>query len=75
MKSLKVIPAYGRDYNSKAEIEKDWNNNLDFIINDMFNPYDGKPVNKEDAVKVGFTSLTVRYKELRKVATFKILWH
>ena len=43
-----LTPAYGRDYKSKAAVLIDWDKNLDFIINDIFNKWDGKPCNKQD---------------------------
>lgn len=66
MKSLTVIPAYGRDYKSGKAAKADWNANLDFIIADMFNPYDGKPINKADAS--GY-NITIRFNQLRKVTS------
>lgn len=57
-----LTPAYGRDYKSKAKVKTDWDNGKDFIIADMFHPYDGKPSNKEQwqgqSVSILFDKLT-----------------
>jgi len=64
MKSITVVPAYGRDYNSKSAVLSDWNDKKDFIIQDMFNPYDGKPANKSD---LSGYSVQIRYSRLMKL--------
>ena len=61
-----VTPAYGRDYKSKKAALADWNSNEDFIINDMSNRWDGKPVNKQGAEE-GKLSIMIRYDQLRKI--------
>ena len=66
---LQVIPAYGRTYNSKAEVLKDWNKNLDFIIQDIGSGWDSKPINKPQATAY---TVKVRYgKRLEKVMFIK----
>jgi len=64
MKMITVVPAYGRDYTSKAKVLVDWNADKDFIIQDISNPYDGKPANKSDLN--GF-SVHIRYKSLMQI--------
>jgi hypothetical protein len=66
MSHLTVIPAYGRDYNSAKTVKADWNDGKDFIIADMFHPYDGKPINKQDSR--GY-KITIRFNQLRKVTS------
>ena len=61
-----VTPAYGRDYKSKKAALDAWNANEDFIINDMSNRWDGKPVNKQGAEEEGL-SIMIRYDQLRKI--------
>ena len=61
-----VTPAYGRDYKSKKAALADWNANKDFIINDISNRWDGKPVNKQGAEE-GKLSIMIRYDQLRKI--------
>ncbi len=56
---LSLVPLYGRDYKSKAELLADWNANKDFIIEP-----DGKAINKEQT-KSGDV-LAFRYGKLRK---------
>lgn len=65
MKTVTVIPAYGRDYKSAAAVRADYEAGKDFIVQDMFSGYDGSAVNKEDAVREGI-QLKVRYQRLTK---------
>lgn len=64
---MNLIPAYGRDYQSRIAVLADLKTGKDFVIADVSSPYDGKPVNLQ-ALK-GRT-VTVRYSKLRKVARF-----
>ena len=61
-----VIPAYGRDYTSLAEVQRDWDAEKDFIIADIASSYDGKAINKQQT-KPG-DRIVVRYGKLRKQA-------
>jgi len=63
MSYLTVTPAYGRDYKSAKAAKEDWNSGKDFIISDLFNPYDGKPIGKSDASAY---QVTIRFNQLRK---------
>ena len=60
-----VTPAYGRDYKSGKAAKADWAAGKDFIINDMFNKYDGKPINKSDADNAGI-KVIIRFDSNRK---------
>ncbi|HEY1700743.1 MAG TPA: hypothetical protein VGG75_13605 [Trebonia sp.] len=66
---LTVVPAYGRDYKSKAAVLADWNAGKDFQINDMSSPDDGRYINKLD--KPAGVTLSVRYKNLTMVTLIK----
>ena len=70
--STTLIPAYGRDYKSKAQILADLEAQKDFIIADISNPWDGKPANKRDLLAFGVTTIYVRYKRLANVAKIKL---
>ena len=59
-----VIPAYGRDYKSAAAAKKDWQDGKDFIIADLFDPYDGKPCSIRDGLKV-----TIRYNKFERTTS------
>jgi hypothetical protein len=63
-----VKPAYSRDYKSKEAVMKDWDDNKDFIIDDINSEWNGKYVNKE---QVKDETVTFRYNNLRK--TFSIM--
>lgn len=61
-----VTPAYGRDYTSAKAAKADWQQNKDFIIADIFDKYDGKPINKQDADGAGI-SIMIRFNKLTKI--------
>jgi hypothetical protein len=69
MKTLTLVPAYGRDYKSQNEVIEDWNKDKDFQIANAFSPYDGKYCNqsnlKEDKT---LTAVNIRYSKLTKIA-------
>ena len=73
MKNLHVVPAYGRDYTSAKALKAAWEAGCDFLICNVFDPYDGKPVNLEDALGGGYTTVTARFAGLRKVTSFKVV--
>ncbi len=56
---LTVVPAYGRDYTSKAGVLADWNKDKDFLIYDVSSPYDGRYVNKSG--RPAGVTISVRY--------------
>ena len=67
--SSTLIPAYGRDYRSKKAIQADLKEGrLDFRISDMSSRHDGRYVNGQQLSAEGYTSVRVRYGNLRKVA-------
>jgi len=72
MSSLSVVPAYGRDYKSKAAVIEALKSNEDFKISDMSSQWDGKPGNLTDFKREGITSLTVRYGKLMKVTVVDV---
>lgn len=75
MSYLTLVPAYGRDYKSKAAVEADFNADKDFIVQDISSPHDGRYVNRRDLVKFhNFSGATVniRYKKLASVAVIKV---
>lgn len=69
---MTLTPAYGRDYRSQKQVLADWNSDKDFIINDLSDPYDGKPCNKTDLKRAGKTFVQIRYNNLTKVLGVKI---
>lgn len=60
------MPAYGRDYKSKKALLEDFNSNKDFKTPS------GSMTNKEDLVRMGMTSIQVRYDKLRKTTVIQI---
>lgn len=65
-----LIPAYGRDYRSKKAIIEDFNKDWDFLVANLHDPYDGKPVCKSELNPQD--TINVRYQHLTKVAVFKV---
>lgn len=64
-----LTPAYGRDYKSKKEVEKDLHADKDFIANSFA---DSTYINKSQIVKEGYKTVTVRYANLRKVTIVEL---
>ena len=69
---MTLLPAYGRDYKSKKEIEADFAADKDFVVADISSPWDGKYVNRTQLVESGQKQVNVRYKQQRSVAVIKV---
>ena len=66
MKTLNLVPAYGRAYKSKKEVDADFDADKDFLIADISSPWDGKPVNKSQLSD--YDQVSIRYyKNLTRV--------
>jgi len=63
---MTVTPAYGRDYKTAKAAKADWHAGKDFLVADLFNPYDGKPCNKQDCKG---ESIIIRFDSMRKTTT------
>jgi len=63
-----LLPAYGRDYKTKADILSDLNADKDFV----FSSIQLALVNKQQLIAEGCTSVVVRYSQQRKVTSFKL---
>ena len=61
--TLTVGPAYGRDYKSKAEVMKAWDENRDFIC---YGHYQGTATSQGDCYELG-VNVQIRYNKLEKV--------
>lgn len=73
MKRLNVIPSYGREYKSKAEVVADLEAEKDFTVADMSSRWDGMQCNRTDLRNEGVTDLQVRYgKNLARVCVIKL---
>ena len=69
MSHLTLIPAYGRDYRSKAAALADWIAGKDF----RSVGYGGEGyINLEGALRAGVRTVNVRYQGLTKVAVIKV---
>ncbi len=67
-----LVPAYGRDYKTIKAVKADWLAGKDFIIADMSDPYDGKYINKEDAINAGIKRVGIRYSRLMKQTLIEV---
>jgi hypothetical protein len=67
---LTLVPAPKRDYKKPEEVQKDWDNNLDFQICDISSRYDGKYINKQDA-PVGST-MKIRFNRRTEVHLIEV---
>jgi len=67
-----LVPAYGRDYKSAKEVKAAWEAGKDFLIADLFDPYDGKPANLESAQQAGWKTVNIRFSKLTKIASIKV---
>ena len=61
-----LTPAYGRDYKSSKEAKQDYLSGLDFILNDVSSPYNGKYCSCRDFVG---EFVTLRYHRLSRMTT------
>jgi hypothetical protein len=62
-----LIPAYGRDYKSKAAVQADLDAHKDFLLSTS-----RKPINDDQMRGEGMTHCHVRYDHMRKVGLFEI---
>lgn len=61
-----VTPAYGRDYKSAAAALKDWIADKDFLVQDITNFWDKKPINKSQADAAGY-KINIRFNKLKNI--------
>lgn len=62
-----LTPAFSRDYPNKKEVEKDFNDNKDFMTSM------GQLINKEQIQGLDIGSINIRYQKLTKVAVVKVI--
>lgn len=68
--TINVLPAYGRDYKSQAEVQKDWDADKDFIVQGLAGH--GQATNKSDSIALGVRIVLVRYSKMMKVYSVKM---
>lgn len=69
---MELTPAYSRDYKNVSEVTAAFHGGLNFILNDMSSPWDGKPFNVENARELGLSHVRIRYGQLKKVAGVRV---
>lgn len=65
-----LSPAYGRDYKSAKAAKADFFADKDFIIEDMMNPWSGKPVNRPQLGPSDYP-IELRFKQMRSLTMIK----
>jgi len=68
MPSMIIKPAMA-DYKNKAEVMAAWKSGRDFIIQNFYHAYHGKPMsvrNVDTLIAEGFTHVEIRYARLTK---------
>ena len=60
----------GRDYTTKVQIKLHLQEQKDFKVADISNPWDGKSVNLKEIKIIGYNTILVRYAKLERVAIF-----
>ena len=68
---MTIVPAYGRDYKSRAAVEADWKADKDFQIAG-YDPDSGRYINLSDARSTGVRQVTIRYDRLRKLTIVSV---
>ncbi len=71
MRMLTLIPAYGRDYKSQAEVHKDWDDGKDFKIADISCKWDGSYTSIRDMAG-NYDRVKIRYNKLTQIAMVNI---
>jgi hypothetical protein len=66
-----LIPSYGRDYQTEAEVLAAWNAGKDFTIHTIGHTFDGAQINKEDAESTGGV-FNIRYKGKTEVCVIEV---
>lgn len=61
MNTASLTPAYGRKYTNQQQVKKDLSANLDFIIQNITDPWAGKPANRSDLLRAGYTHAKIHY--------------
>jgi len=65
MLNITLVPAYGRDYKSQAEVIAAWSEGKDFLIASLSHPSHGKYCSIRDFG--GYSGIKLRYNKLKKV--------
>ncbi len=72
MKAITLMPAYGRDYTKKAAVAADLPASVDFLIQGLSSPHDGRYAAARDLKADGYTHAKVRYARARKVTMVEL---
>jgi hypothetical protein len=75
MTTLTLVPAYGRDYKTKAEVEADWQAGKDFRVCDSGSDFNGSYTSIRDLGTLkaaGLRWVNIRYRSLSLVHVIKL---
>ena len=70
-----ITPQYYKDYKSKKEVLKSFNNNEDFRVCcpiGEFSKWDTMACNKKDLIDFGIKDVAVRYNKLQEKVSIKV---
>lgn len=71
--SIQIAPLDGRDYSSSQKAITDFDKGRNFIVLDIHNKYNGKPVNKLQLVGK-YEQVTIRYNGLKRSTNIQLVW-
>jgi hypothetical protein len=63
---MTVTPYLGRDHTTGKSAKESWEAGNDWVVNDVFSRYNGKPINKAQADEAGI-DVVLRFNKLTKV--------
>jgi hypothetical protein len=70
---LTLVPAYGRDYKSKAECLAAWEAGKDFQIATAMSPDAGRYTSIRDAKEFPGENVRIRYNKLRSIVSIPLV--
>jgi hypothetical protein len=70
--TMNLVPAYGRDYKSKKEVEIALQQGIDFQIQDISSDHNGRYINLPQLKEAKIRSVNIRYKRLTQVCVLSV---
>jgi hypothetical protein len=72
MNSTTLVAAYGRSYRTSAAAIADFEAGKDFLIADVSNRWNGKPVNRDQLREAGYIQVVIRYLDSRRLVAVPV---
>lgn len=68
-----LTPAYGKDYVTEKQVSEAYNQEKDFILENVLDHYCGKPCNKSDLMTMSeYTHVKLRYAKKTELVILKV---